>query len=245
MLHKSPPPPPTQGIAKSSKVEEDDLKEGRAASSALMEGTGANRVRPSCAELNGQHNPFFGYPRGALAHTQVGPQHHKLFPVKAPHEPSSPPGGSTMSRSDANSTPGGAVSPIVISPYIINMNEELEGNFELINNQVPALPCEVQQLECKLGPLKSAWKKTIILDLDETLISAGDFRQSENDRDREREGEGEKVQVTKSHTSNHITLQSEDGTTTDIEFIKRPRLEEFLQTLSRYYEIIVLSLPHS
>ena len=203
-----------------------EMLKGSEPSNTLLEGTTVNKVRPSCAALNGAHNPFFGrYPR-AQVNSQAQVRRPSPSPAVVTKDMKTAPGASSIATSSPGSTHPCTIYPLVVSPYIIELNQELEGNFELMNDQVPPLPCEVQELECELGPRKARWQKTVVLDLDETLICSVESN------------EGEEEIKHPQHTD-HVSLLTEDGTTTDIEFLKRPRLDEFLHTLAHYFEIIV------
>ena len=121
-------------------------------------------------------------------------------------------------------------APSVEFPYIKDLNKELEANFGLILETMPALPCEVEDLKVPLPPLPSPTMKTLVLDLDETIIHTVDPSEFKSVI----EGAGDSnLTFTKLHAG--------DGSKVDIAFRVRPYLKEFLETLSPYYEIIVFS----
>jgi TFIIF-interacting CTD phosphatase-like protein len=106
-------------------------------------------------------------------------------------------------------------------PLITEITNEIEAVFQLIAEELPALSCEIKNLSVKLpSTLK---KKTLVLDLDETLIYTGD----------------QNSDITCSRESAIASLRGEDGEPFNITFYLRPHLRHFLTALSLEYEIIV------
>lgn len=101
--------------------------------------------------------------------------------------------------------------PLVSFPYVISINPELAYGFNLIDNQFPALTCEVKSLEIML-PQLSPTLKTLILGLEGLLVSSNLEEEQKN-----LEGNWWK------------------------DSLIRPNLTEFLSLMSQSFEIIVFS----
>jgi hypothetical protein len=120
----------------------------------------------------------------------------------------------------------------VVSPYVVELNEELEGNFDLFNAQMPVLPCELDELAIVLPELSSPSKKTLILDLDETLIHTYDPSAVHG------------FPATKRRPLVEACFTSEEGEQVDVNYWPRPHVEEFLTRLAPVFEIIVTLACH-
>lgn len=111
------------------------------------------------------------------------------------------------------------------APYITQTNEELEGNFLIMEEEMPALPCEIENLTVELPPLSDISLKTLVLDLDGTLIQSSENTNFPCDHSR---------QISACFTS-------KKGELIDIFFYVRPHVSTFLQMLSKFYEIIIFT----
>ena len=120
----------------------------------------------------------------------------------------------------------------LVCPYITELNEELEGNFDLINGQMPPLPCEIDELTVLLPDLSSHTKKTLVLDLDETLIHTYDTDALQG------------FPISKRRPLEKAAFVAEGGERVEVSYWSRPHVEEFLTSLSAVFEIIV-SAPYA
>ncbi len=111
-------------------------------------------------------------------------------------------------------------------PYLTELTPNLERNFELLTEVLFALPRELPPV---LVSLKPTTKKTLVLDLDDTLVhvlgsSMGDI------------GESSAFPHAMS-----TTLQYDPETRLTIHFLLRPYAREMLSALCKFYDIIVRS----
>ena len=60
--------------------------------------------------------------------------------------------------------------PQVAFPYISELNTELKAGFQLIDEQMQPLPCELEANSLELPPIRTPLTRTLVLGLDNTLI---------------------------------------------------------------------------
>lgn len=115
-------------------------------------------------------------------------------------------------------------------PYIMELNIELEANFLVMEDQLATLSCEIEEYSIELPKLANPTLKTLVLDLDDTLIYV---QNSDIPEEHKAIEENKRLQT--------ISIPSEEGDLIDVSFITRPNIELFLRTLSQYFEIIIYS----
>ena len=137
----------------------------------LQEGLGINPVRTCSNLMNSHRNPFH------VRKLRLDVQQRK---GRTEDEKSCPtPQTSSNVSPQERSFPALAAEgwhrrveypvPKVAFPYITDLSADLEHNFDLIIDSLPALPCEVKQRTVKLPP--SPKMMTLVLGLEGTLVA--------------------------------------------------------------------------
>jgi hypothetical protein len=116
--------------------------------------------------------------------------------------------------------------PIVAFPYITDINDELEANFESIDDQLQVLPCEIESRAVDLPSLLPRRMKTLVLALDDTLVHIQGLNQLVSQAMPKRKGE-------------LVTLHKSSSGIEMAKVCYRPRVREFLQALAEEFELIV------
>lgn len=114
-----------------------------------------------------------------------------------------------------------------MTSYPIETGEEIEKDTKAAKLLSELKPTKFEKEQVKLGPNTKSSKKTIALDLDETLItvlspSAGIHQKQTN-----------------SVETHSISFRGCSGEIKEVDFLLRPYTREFLQEVSQDYEIIV------
>ncbi len=63
--------------------------------------------------------------------------------------------------------------PAVAFPYITHVSKKLIEDFQMIEEQIPPLPCEIEALSVELLPVPPPSLRTLLVGLEKTLVSIG------------------------------------------------------------------------
>ncbi len=193
---------------------------GTAEAADLAEQVTIHHVFVHSSLMNTQRNPFRGPAPQSTRKTKGAES--KKEPDRLSTQPSSkvmqPDIQSLNASAEGERIPATYPVPKVAFPYITELNADLEGNFDLILDSLPALPCEVEQRKVKLPPPSKLM--TLVLGLEGTLIAL---------------------------PSTVPTPTQENGPSFPRPILNlRPHATEFLHELSMRFEIIVTKslIPH-